>query len=407
MRFFNLEDYGLFVLLTSLTLFISYIIFPEYLSFQKFIPEYKRLNKKNNLKLLINCTFYRLIKHSIILWLLFTIFVLVIDTFLTNNYFLFIFISSFLIPITSIKNYISQLLISNENLKIFALLSLINACVYLLFAVLIIFLKLDLFWLFSIKIISDGIFISLGIFLANKLYRLYPTTNYKLFNDRRVIKEYTYPLYKSSLVNIFYSEGSKLMVGSLVSLEGLSLYNLARLFLDNITNVFYAIPNSLFPYIQRKLKDEDKVNFIVNSFKFCTYFSFLSLLIIYLYGKEFINFFMDEKYVASFNLLLILSTQILFRWPSNIFGLILNMRNKTIFFYKVSFYKFIIDFILMFVLIYFSGVNGVAYANVLGYFAASLLISFFAAKEINMNFLAILKFYIYPFLIFICFILYK
>lgn len=394
MRHYDLGDYGVFILLYSIAIIISSFVFPYYLSFQKFIPEYKKTNNFYNIKLLIEYSFSSAIKNISILWTI-SIFLIFIYYLFVDEIFIYLsLISTLFIPLSFFKNYLTQYLISNENLKDLSIASLLNTISFLLFSLFISYAHLDLPYLFIMKIISESVFIYLGFFYLSKFYKLSFKFSLTLTKRLSSIREYVLPLFKSNLVNIFYSEGSKVIVGSLISMESLSLYNLSRLVLDNITNIFYAIPSAIFPIIQRTYKKSEKIKFIVNIFYKCICFSLITLIFIYLFGEKFIIFIFNEKYHYSYNLLIVLGIQILFRWPSNIFSLIININNNTNSFFRVSIYKFILDILTIYFFILEFGIFGVVLSNVLGYIFASLYISYHSAKLIKINFLKIVVVYV-------------
>jgi O-antigen/teichoic acid export membrane protein len=401
MRHYDLGDYGIFILFFSIATIISSFAFPYYLSFQKFIPEYKKTNNFYNIKLLIEYSFSSAIKNISILWAITILLIFVYYLFVDKSFFYLSLISTLFIPLSFFKNYLTQFLISNENLKDLSIASLLNTISFLLFSLFISYTHLDLPYLFFIKIISELVFIYLGFFYLSKFYKISFKFSLTLTKHLSSIREYVLPLFKSNLVNIFYSEGSKVIVGSMISMESLSLYNLSRLVLDNITNIFYAIPSAIFPIIQRTYKQSKKIEFIVDIFYKCICFSFITLILIYLFGEKFIIFMFNEKYHYSYNLMIVLGIQILFRWPSNIFSLIININNNTNSFYKVSIYKFILDILTIYLFIFEFGIFGVVLSNVLGYIFASLYISYQSAKLIKINFLKIISVYLASFLFYL------
>lgn len=401
MRHYDLGDYGIFILLFSIATIISSFAFPYYLSFQKFIPEYKKTNNFYNIKLLIEHSFSSAIKNVSILWAISIFLIFIYYLFVDESFFYLSLLSTLFIPLSFFKNYLTQYLISNENLKELSIASVLNSILFLLFSLFISYSHLDLPYLFFMKIISESVFIYLGFFYLSKFYKLSFKFSLTLTKHLSSIREYVLPLFKSNLVNIFYSEGSKVIVGSLISMEGLSLYNLSRLVLDNITNIFYAFPSAIFPIIQRTYKQSEKTEFIVNIFYKCISFSLITLILIYLFGEKFIVFIFNEKYQYSYNLMIVLGIQILFRWPSNIFSLIININNNTNSFYRVSIYKFILDILTLYLFIFELGIFGIVLSNVLGYIFASLYISYQSAKLIKINFLKIVGVYVASFLFYL------
>jgi len=222
-------------------------------------------------------------------------------------------------------------------------------------------------------------FIVFQIYIKNK----YVFNLYNFPNLNEIIK-FTAPLYGSKVMFIFNQNIGILLIGTFANSTFAALYGLPKKIIDQLTSLYYKIPNVLVPsFIKRYVGIQWLEKKIYTLFYLVSLASLILYFIIYSYSKEIILLFGDETFLDAVVILQILALQFLFRLPSNILNQIFIIEKKTKSIFWINIFKFIVDISTLYILMKINPLEGVAYSNIIGYAFAFGISLYYLKKEFN------------------------
>lgn len=193
-------------------------------------------------------------------------------------------------------------------------------------------------------------------------------------SEIKSILRFGIPLLPHSLSFWFKSGFDKIILTTYCGLAANGLYSMAMSFGAMFTIFNSAFSNSFIPYLQKRLNnitEENKKNEVLNivrlSYKLMAGFILISLVVIFFCWVA-ITYFLDEKYVESFQFIPWIITGLCF---NAIYGIVIQFPytvKKTLGMGIITFSGSIIQLILTFLLVSRFGVDGIKLSYVLGCF---------------------------------------
>lgn len=388
LKHYDPSEYGKYLLSISFGMLVSSVVVPYEFLLNRYLPVYEKENDLVRLKTLLRFILKKVTIQIIVVFLGWVVISYGIRKLgiTTLSYGLFLS-GALLIPIIVYRRVVTQFLISKDYFVSLGALTIGSNILFLCCVIILVNSNTPIHNLFVVRFLADLLLVGGTVYMCkSELFTLFGTVNQLSTNEKQEYTNYVLPLYKSSLLNQFYIEGSRIIVGSMLSTKSLSLYNFARTNIDQLTNLFYSLPQVLLPVVQRNFEDSQKQAVLMTVYKWVILLSCFTYCALFLFAEKFTILVAGRLYGESVLLIYILGLQILFQWPANICGIDFNINNKTFFFLKVSICKLVIDVISVFILANYFDEIGVVFANLFGYIVASFLVIEYFRRQKTLNY---------------------
>ncbi len=209
------------------------------------------------------------------------------------------------------------------------------------------------------------------VFLGMKEYK--PLFHLKLSEISEFISFGTFQMAEKTM-NYFTAEFDTIIIGKVLGLESLGVYNVIKQIITKPIFVSNAIFNKvIFPMFSKIQNDSDIIRDIyMMVLKILTLLLFPVLSIFFFYGYEMLLYFLGDKWSDTESLVKLFSVYMLFIVYGNPFGTVLLAKGKADWAFFSNIVLFILNTISIFCFIHFYGLNGA----VIGYIFIMVLTTY-------------------------------
>lgn len=214
------------------------------------------------------------------------------------------------------------------------------------------------------------IFTSLGYIVAGILSLYYAIKIFELklyFPQKEEVKFYLQDGWHIFLNNFFvnlYSTTNTVILGFLTNNIVVGYYSLAQKITGAISGLFVPITQSIYPHLAKlyKINKENFFSFYKKIFVFTTIVSLCFIIIVIMFGNEIVYLISGNYNNEVYTILLVVSFLLLSSPLGTLFTQSFIIFERTDLFLQVVKYTFLTNMILIFPLIYFFKIYGLAYA---------------------------------------------
>ncbi len=209
------------------------------------------------------------------------------------------------------------------------------------------------------------------VFLGMKEYK--PLFYLKMSEIKEFISFGSFQMAEKTM-NYFSSEIDTIIIGKVLGLESLGVYNVIKQIITKPILVSNSIFSKvIFPMFSKIQNDSDRIRDIyMMMLKILTSLLFPVLAIFYFYGYEMVIFFLGDEWSNSESLVKLFSIYMLFIVYGNPIGTILLAKGKANWAFYSNIFFFFLNSISMICFIHFYGLNGA----VIGFIFANICIAY-------------------------------
>ncbi|MDX9960459.1 MAG: oligosaccharide flippase family protein [Aliarcobacter sp.] len=311
---------------------------------------------KNKISEIFSSIIFAKLFISIIAFLILCILYLLIDK-IQENFIIFIF--GFLIVFGEVI-FPSWFFQGIEKMKIITYLTIIYKFIFMVLVILTVKSNEDLYLVLLLDSIGSILIGIYSIFYVSKHYKIniyIPKSNQIYFQLKN-----GWHIFLSRITVILYSTFNTFLLGILTTNELVGIYSLAEKIYLALKSLLNPFVQAFFPYLTKRFKENQILYYKL--IKQLLFISFFIILIIssmtYGFSKEIIELIAGKYIEGSTDILKIFSLSLLFS-TNSFFTIFLMIKSKERDLTKITMFLFLINIILVFPVIEFFSIYGLAY----------------------------------------------